>query len=76
MTAITLRRIDPARNMRRFYALDVQPELFGGFLLMKRWGRIGTFGRITAERFETANLAAGALANHAGQATACYTAAL
>jgi hypothetical protein len=25
MTAVTLYRIDPVRNMRRFYSLDVQP---------------------------------------------------
>jgi predicted DNA-binding WGR domain protein len=29
MTAITLKRIDQARNMSRFYKLDVQPTLFG-----------------------------------------------
>jgi predicted DNA-binding WGR domain protein len=62
---IELRRIDPARNMRRFYRLDTQPDLFGGFLLMKQWGRIGTSGRITAERFETPGLAAVALAKQA-----------
>jgi len=27
---IELRRIDPACNIRRFYRLDVQPDLFGG----------------------------------------------
>jgi predicted DNA-binding WGR domain protein len=32
--------------MRRFYLLDVQPDLFGGVLLVKQWGRIGTQGRI------------------------------
>jgi predicted DNA-binding WGR domain protein len=36
MDAVYLRRIDPSRNMRRFYRLDIQPDLFGGFLLMKR----------------------------------------
>jgi hypothetical protein len=40
MNAVHLRRIDPARNMRRFYRLDIQPDLFGGVLLVK-WGRIG-----------------------------------
>ena len=29
MTAITLHRSDPAKNMRRFYRLDVQRDLFG-----------------------------------------------
>jgi predicted DNA-binding WGR domain protein len=27
--------------MRRFYRLDMQPDLFGGFLLVRQWGRIG-----------------------------------
>jgi predicted DNA-binding WGR domain protein len=27
--ALELRRIDAARNMRRFYRLDMQPDLFG-----------------------------------------------
>jgi predicted DNA-binding WGR domain protein len=27
MNAVHLARIDPARNMRRFYRLDVQPDL-------------------------------------------------
>ena len=30
MTAIFLRRIDAARNMRRFYRIDIEPDLFGG----------------------------------------------
>jgi len=30
MTAVHLRRVDPARNMHRFYRLDVQSDLFGG----------------------------------------------
>jgi hypothetical protein len=38
MTALHLRRVDPARNMHRFYCLDVQPDLFGGVLLVKEWG--------------------------------------
>jgi hypothetical protein len=37
MIALHLRRIDPARNMHRFYPLDVQPDLFGGVLLVKEW---------------------------------------
>jgi hypothetical protein len=31
MTAVTLYRIDPARDMCWFYALDVLPDLFGSF---------------------------------------------
>ena len=58
---LELRRIDPTRNMRRFYRLDVQPDLFGGVLLMKQWGRIGARGQIKAERYDTAALAAAAV---------------
>jgi predicted DNA-binding WGR domain protein len=60
MTAVNLRRVDPARNMRRFYRLDVQPDLFGGVLLLKEWGRIGAQCRPVAERFDTEALAAAA----------------
>ncbi len=35
MSAVHLCRIDDARNMRRFYRLDIETDLFGGFLLMK-----------------------------------------
>ena len=49
MTAVILHRIDPAQNMARFYALDVQPDLFGGILLVKAWGRIGGHGRVVHE---------------------------
>jgi WGR domain len=30
----------------RFYRLDVQPDLFGGFSVVKEWGRIGARGRM------------------------------
>ncbi len=46
MYSVTLYRIDPARNMRRFYRLDVQPDLFGQHCLMREWGRIGRGGQI------------------------------
>jgi predicted DNA-binding WGR domain protein len=69
MTAVELRRIDAARNMRRFYRLDMQPDLFGGVLLVRQWGRIGARGRIVAERFESMTLAADALEKHAQQKT-------
>lgn len=40
-----LRREDPARNMARFYCLSLEPSLFGGVLLVTRWGRQGTYGK-------------------------------
>jgi predicted DNA-binding WGR domain protein len=67
MTAVELHRIDAARNMRRFYRLDMQPDLFGGVLLVRQWGRIGARGRIVADRFDDATLAAAALAQHAAR---------
>jgi predicted DNA-binding WGR domain protein len=61
MKAVHLRRIDSTRNMRRFYRLDVLPDLFGAVLLMKEWGRIGARGRVVAERYDTEALAAVAM---------------
>lgn len=43
---VTLRKVDPSRNMARFYSLEVERDLFGGAVLVRRWGRIGTAGKI------------------------------
>ena len=48
-TSLHLRRIDPAKNMRRFYRLQVQRDLFGGASLVREWGRLGCRGRILVE---------------------------
>jgi predicted DNA-binding WGR domain protein len=61
VTAVHLRRIDPARNMARFYLMEMQPDLFGGVLLVKQWGRIGTGGRIVDERYGSEASAAEAM---------------
>jgi len=45
----TLYRIDPARNMSRFYTLSVQPNLFGGHSVLRSWGRIGSGGRLRVD---------------------------
>jgi predicted DNA-binding WGR domain protein len=65
MSAVHLIRIDPARNMRRFYALDVQPDLFGGFAVVKAWGRIGRRGRMMDELHPTEALAVAAMLRQA-----------
>jgi predicted DNA-binding WGR domain protein len=65
MPAIELRRLDPSRNMRRFYQLDIEADLFGGVLLMKRYGRIGARGRIMAEHYGDEALARAALQKQA-----------
>ena len=63
--ALHLRRIDDARNMARFYAMDVQPDLFGCILLVKAWGRIGGRGRVVHELHPTEAQARAALQRQA-----------
>ncbi|WP_265502458.1 WGR domain-containing protein [Paracoccus beibuensis] len=41
----TLFRRDSARNMARFYRIEIEPDLFGGFTVTRRWGRIGCKGQ-------------------------------
>jgi predicted DNA-binding WGR domain protein len=65
MPSIDLRRLDPSRNMRRLYRLDIEADLFGGVLLLKAWGRIGTRGRVTAERHDSEAPALAALQKQA-----------
>ncbi|OYX36062.1 MAG: hypothetical protein B7Y99_02655 [Caulobacterales bacterium 32-69-10] len=50
---ITMRRTDPARNMARFYAIDVGKTLFGHTCVVRRWGRIGANGQTRQDWFET-----------------------
>jgi predicted DNA-binding WGR domain protein len=42
---VVLRRIDPAKNMSRFYSLEVERDLLGRVVLVRRWGRIGSAGK-------------------------------
>jgi len=51
MNAVILYRIDQAKKMHRFYRLDVQPELFGAWRLMREWGRIGSAGQTCSVPF-------------------------
>ncbi|MFB9951894.1 WGR domain-containing protein [Rhizobium puerariae] len=48
-TDVYLQRIDASRNMARYYALSIEPNLFGQFWLVRRWGRIGSKGREKTE---------------------------
>lgn len=57
-----LTRVDPKRNMARFYELHLQPTLFGETSLMRRWGRIGCEGRALVETHATDEAASEALA--------------
>lgn len=40
-----IERIEPEKNMARFYALAIQPTLFGDVSLVRSWGRIGARGQ-------------------------------
>lgn len=50
---VHLRRIDPSKNMRRFYMLAIQPTLFGGASIIRNWGRIGTNGQSMMKTFDS-----------------------
>lgn len=38
---IDLIRVDPARNMYRYYQFRYEKDLFGQWFLVREWGRIG-----------------------------------
>ena len=56
-----MRRVEPARNMARFYSLDVERDLFGRVVLVRRWGRIGTSGKVRLDEYEGEGAALAAL---------------
>lgn len=47
-------RIEPKRNMARFYLIAIETNLFGETCLRRSWGRIGTRGRCVEEIFADA----------------------
>ena len=60
-TAVDLKRIDPSLNMRRFYRMSVQRDLFGGVSLVREWGRIGYRGQMLIEKHDDEGRAVDAL---------------
>ena len=57
MSAVYLRKVDPTRNMARFYHVDLAPNLFGEVSVLRSWGRIGTQGRTMIETWPSADAA-------------------
>ena len=55
-----IERMDASRNMARFYALSIEGTLFGQTCLVRRWGRIGTTGRMVQHSFDDEGEAVGA----------------
>jgi len=47
-----LHRVCPEQNMARFYALSLERSLFGEFVVIRLWGRIGRRGQSKTESFE------------------------
>ena len=64
---IYLTKIDPVKNMARFYALDVQPTLFGEWALVKEWGRIGRAGQGRSSLYGEKDQAEAGLAREVGR---------
>ena len=50
---IHLQKHNLAQNMHRFYRLSIEPDLFGGVLLTRNWGRVGTSGQLKKCHFPT-----------------------
>lgn len=51
---IYLTRRDPTKNLSRFYRMLIVPDLFGHWVLLREWGRIGAGGQVRADVFDTA----------------------
>lgn len=54
-----IERRDAGLNMARFYALSIEETLFGQTCLVRRWGRIGTTGRVVQHFFDDEGEAVG-----------------
>lgn len=46
---VAMCRIDSARNMAWFYSRDVARDLFARVVLVRRWDRIGTAGKVSLD---------------------------
>lgn len=44
-------RIDAEKKMARYYAMSIEPNLFGEACLIGRWGRIGANGQRREHHF-------------------------
>ena len=53
--------VTPPKHMLRYYAMQVMPNLFGEWCLLRVWGRIGRRGQMRTDWFETKEEATNAL---------------
>ena len=64
-----LRRTEAERNMHRFYALGIMPNLFGEWTVVAEWGRIGLPGRMQRSTYSNEVAAMKALARRLADKT-------
>lgn len=57
MSPLRMERREPAYNRLRFYNIAVTPTLFGGWALVREWGRIGQPGTVRETWFESESAA-------------------
>jgi predicted DNA-binding WGR domain protein len=58
---VLLVRRDPTRAMHRFYAVQVTRDLFGGWALLREWGRVGSPGQMRTMGYPDEAAAAAAM---------------
>ena len=57
---VVLNRVDPARNMARYYRVAIEPTLFGGSAVVRDWGRIGWSARRRLDLYDDVDQAVAA----------------
>lgn len=57
---MVLTQSDSSRNARRFYRMEIVPGLFGDWVLVPEWGRIGRGGQVRTDWFSSESDAKGA----------------
>ena len=50
-----LTRVDPTRNINRFYVVQVMPTLFGDWSVMREWGWRGSPGTVRLSSYRERN---------------------
>lgn len=48
-----LEKLDPTKNIARYYRMSVLPNLFGEWTLRREWGRIGRSGQVRMDLFRS-----------------------
>jgi predicted DNA-binding WGR domain protein len=61
--AAELVKLVPAKKQARFYRLAIWPDLFGGFSLVREYGRIGQSGQLRLDLFPEIDAATHSFAN-------------